>query len=156
MKPTVILRHRKENLKKCSLRGLETREDISFYTYPKDYLPEMEGAILLKLGAPILSKADNPCTLFLIDGTWRYSELMYSQLPPSQTFRERSLPPGLVTAYPRKQEDCVNKERGLASVEALFAAYYILGRDTQGLLDEYYWKNAFLEKNLSYLSEFVQ
>jgi pre-rRNA-processing protein TSR3 len=63
----------------------------------------------------------------------------------------RSLPPGLITAYPRKQQDCPDPARGLASVEALFAAYTLMGRDTSGLLDNYYWKEDFLKKNSSYL-----
>ena len=147
---TIILRHRKENLRKCSLRGLESREDISFYEYPKDTLPSLEGSILLTLDAPEISPKDSSSTLFLIDGTWKYSEVMYNQLERPHLFTKRSLPKGLRTAYPRRQEDCLDPERGLASVEALFAAYYFLGEDTSGLLDFYHWKNEFLEKNRSF------
>jgi pre-rRNA-processing protein TSR3 len=35
----------------------------------------------------------------------------------------------------------------LASVEALYAAYHILGRPTAGLLDHYRWAEAFLRLN---------
>jgi pre-rRNA-processing protein TSR3 len=45
---TIILRHARENLKKCSLKGLEKRSDFRFFTYPKDLLPEMPDYILLK------------------------------------------------------------------------------------------------------------
>jgi len=72
---------------------------------------------------------------------------MYRQLETPHLFTTRSLPIDLKTAYPRRQEDCQDPERGLASVEALFAAYTILGRDTTGLLDFYYWKEDFLLKN---------
>jgi pre-rRNA-processing protein TSR3 len=147
---TIILRHRKENLRKCSLRGLESREDMSFYTYPKDILPPLSNTILLALDAPIISPADNSSSLFLIDGTWKYSEVMYNQLEKPHLFEKRSLPKELKTAYPRRQDDCIDPERGLASVEALFAAYYFLGRDTSGLLDLYHWKSAFLEKNRTF------
>lgn len=144
---TIILRHRRENLKKCSLRGLEDREDIDFYTYPKDSLPPLNSYFLLTLNAPVLSKADSYLGIFLIDGTWKHSEVMYRQLPQPHLFETRSLPPELETAYPRRQEDCIDPARGLASVEALYAAYVLLGKDPAGLLDHYYWKNAFLEKN---------
>jgi pre-rRNA-processing protein TSR3 len=145
--PTLILRHRRENLQKCSLRGLEGRQDMCFYTYPKDKLPLLDSYILLTLDAPVLSKEDEKMGLFLIDGTWRHAQTMYRQLTKPHLFLQRSLPQTWKTAYPRRQEDCEDPERGLASVEALFAAYTILGRDTKGLLDFYYWKNSFLEKN---------
>jgi|SRR3989339_33375 len=144
---TVIYRHKKENLKKCSLRGLEPRSDLAFYTYPKDTIPPLSSYILLTLDAPPLTQEDANYGIFLIDGTWKHAETMYNQLSKPHLFITRSLPSHLKTAYPRRQEDCVDPERGLASVEALFAAYYILGRKTEGLLDFYYWKEAFLQKN---------
>lgn len=144
---TLILRHKKENLKKCSLRGLETRDDMIFYTYPKDTLPPLDSYILLTLGAPVLSMADSHLGIFLIDGTWKHSEVMFRQLPKPHLFQVRSLPPTLQTAYPRRQDDCVDPTKGLASVEALFAAYVLLGKDPKGLLDHYHWKETFLEKN---------
>lgn len=149
---TLILRHRRENLKKCSLRGLEPREDMLFFTYPKDLLPPLNNTILLTLDAPEISPKDSPHSLLLIDGTWRYSEVMYEQLQKPHLFEKRSLPAGLRTAYPRKQDDCLDPERGLASIEALFAAYLLLGRDTKGLLDFYHWKDLFLEKNRQFFS----
>ncbi len=144
---TLIQRHRRENLKKCSLRGLETRKDLQFYIYPKERLPNLSSYIVLALDAPPLSKKDAQHGLFLIDGTWKYADLMYRQLETPHLFITRSLPKDLETAYPRRQDDCQDPERGLASVEALFAAYTILGRDTAGLLDFYHWKEDFLQKN---------
>jgi hypothetical protein len=38
-------------------------------------------------------------------------------------------------------------DNGLASIEALYLAYHILGRPTAGLLDHYHWADAFLEAN---------
>ena len=145
--PTVVLRHRRENLKKCSLRGLESREDFRFFTYPKQELPHLENYVLLTLDAPELSEKDDDCGLLILDGTWRYAEKMYQQVTGKQEFIRRSLPKGWKTAYPRRQEDCPDPEQGLASVEAIYAAYSVLGRDTAGLLDYYYWKENFLNKN---------
>ena len=143
---TIILRHRRENLKKCSLRGLEARTDCLFFTYPHDLLPDLSGYFLLTLDAPVLSEADRDKGIFLIDGTWRYAELMQRQQKPP-AFECRSLPSGFQTAYPRRQQDCPNPERGLASVEALFIAYFLLGRSTEGLLDHFHWRDDFLKKN---------
>lgn len=145
--PTIILRHRRENLKKCSLRGLESRPDIQFFTYPKDVLPDLSGYVLLTLDGPPLQESDKNLGIFLIDGTWVYAERMYRQLPMPHRFQTRSLPPHFQTAYPRRQEDCPDPNRGLASVEALYLAYHLLGRPTDGLLDNFYWKDDFLEKN---------
>ncbi len=147
--PTIILRHRRENLKKCSLRGLESRSDMRFFTYPKDVLPPLSGYFLLALDAPPLTIDDAHLGIFLIDGTWRYAEKMYSQIPQPHSFELRSLPAHYTTAYPRRQEDCTEPSRGLASVEALFLAHQILGRSTEGLLDNYHWKDAFLQSNSS-------
>jgi len=145
--PTIIWRHRKENLKKCSLRGLESRADMRFFRYPDQPLPDLSGYILLALDAPPLSEADAARGLFLIDATWRYAKVMAKQLPDPETMAKRSLPSHWRTAYPRKQEDCADPERGLASVEALFAAYRLLGRDCSGLLENYFWRENFLQLN---------
>lgn len=153
MKPflsTTILRHRRENLKKCSLRGLEQREDMLFLTYPRDPIPFIEKGVLLSLDAPPLTNEDHS-PLFLIDGTWRYAAVMQRQIPQKEKWIHRSLPSHIRTAYPRKQTDCADPDRGLASVEALFIAYHILGYDTSGLLDHYYWKDDFLKLNSQYL-----
>lgn len=145
--PTIILRHRRENLKKCSLRGLEARPDCRFFTYPKDSLPDLSNYVLLTLNAPPLTREDAHLGIFLIDGTWRYAEQMYNQLKTPHLFQKRSLPASLTTAYPRRQEDCPDPSKGLASIEALYAAYSVLGRDCEGLLDNYHWKEEFFLLN---------
>jgi pre-rRNA-processing protein TSR3 len=146
---TVILRHRRENLKKCSLRGLESRDDLSFYTYPIDTLPGLSNYLLLKVGAPQLTRADGNRGLFLIDGTWRLARVMETHLPFQM--EARSLPHEFRTAYPRRQTECPDPESGLASIEALYISHAILGLSTEGLLDFYYWKEAFLAKNAALL-----
>lgn len=142
---TVILRHRRENLQKCSLSGLESRADLAFYTYPIDTLPLLHGYLLLQVGAPPLTINDREQGLLLIDGTWRLAEKMIQQLPyPMQA---RSLPNGFKTAYPRRQTGCSDPTAGLSSLEALYIAHTILGRKTEGLLDHYHWQNLFLTLN---------
>lgn len=145
--PTVILRHQRENLKKCSLRGLEKRPDFRFYSYPHDTLPNFEGYILLALDAPPLNLEDQAMGLFLLDSTWRYSEKMLKFSESKGPLNKRSIPSHFRTAYPRRQDDCVDPQRGLASIEAIFIAYHLLGRSTEGLFDNYYWKESFLKIN---------
>ncbi|PCI95681.1 hypothetical protein COB11_01475 [Candidatus Aerophobetes bacterium] len=59
----------------------------------------------------------------------------------------RKIPDRFKTAYPRVQTGCIDEKRGLATVEALYVALRVMKRDTQGLLDHYYWKDDFLELN---------
>jgi len=154
---SIIIRHNRENLKKCTLSGIEDRPDCCFYFYPqcvksnipgqKSSLGDLSNYFLLDFEGPVLSKQDGAQGLILLDGTWRYAEKMVQQIPGLLDLPKRSLPSGLKTAYPRRQEDCLLPDRGLASIEALFVAYYLLGRDTTGLLDHYHWKELFLKNN---------
>ena len=54
---------------------------------------------------------------------------------------------GFVTAYPRVSKLGTDPDNGLASIEALYIAYRLLGRPTVGLLDHYHWTGAFLTAN---------
>ena len=126
--PTIILRHRKENLKKCSLRGLETRSDMQFFTYPKQSLPPLTNYVLLDLEGPLFAQ-------FV---------LSRKQNSIKEPLKTRSPPKHIKTAYPRRQPSCDDPERGLASVEALFIAYQILGYSTDHLLDHYHCRDQFL------------
>lgn len=145
--PTIILRHRKENLKKCSLRGLESREDLSFYTYPNHFPPDLEQYVTLHFDGELLSEKDQKKGLFLLDSTWKYEETMHTYAKKHASLVYRSLPSHFKTAYPRAQTHCHEPTRGLATVEALYIAYKILKRPTEGILDNYHWKEQFLLLN---------
>lgn len=151
--PTIILRHRRENLKKCSLRGLEGKSGFQFFSYPEPVLPDVAGYLLLSMEGKPLTKEDYAKGIVILDGTWRYAEKMLQNVPVLKTLETRSLPTGFRTAYPRRQEDCTEPERGLASIEAIYAAYRSMGRDVEGLLDTYHWKQQFLEINSPFLLE---
>ncbi|MCC5831919.1 MAG: DUF367 domain-containing protein [Chlamydiales bacterium] len=142
--PTIVIRHRKERLKKCSLRGLEGRKEILFFPYPLKNLLPIDGYVFLTPDAPqVLSIEEGGRGLLLCDATWKLAKKMEKALQMPDTVVRRALPSGIETAYPRRQEvPC-----GLASVEALYMAYVLTGRDPKGLLDNYYWKEDFLEKN---------
>ena len=144
---TVVIRHRRENLKKCSLRGLESRADFLFLSYPFQSLANLENTIVLSLHAPPLTVADADHGLLILDATWRLAEKMAKSIEDQPQFIYRSLPDFYRTAYPRRQEDCSDPGRGLASIEAIYLSYLVLQRNTEGLLDNYYWKEQFLQKN---------
>lgn len=149
--PTIIIRHRKENKKKCTLEPLRSLEGFDFYHYPKTKeLPCLDSYVLLDFDGPPLSLEDRDKEIILIDGTWKYAEKMYKDLFLDAKVSKRSLPSSIVTAYPRKQDDCSNPDRGLASIEALYVAFCILNKDREALLDSYYFKGEFLAKNASF------
>jgi pre-rRNA-processing protein TSR3 len=149
--PTLIWRHQKENLKKCSLRGLEERSDFRFFLYPNEepcsLNEDLDGYILLDIEAPVLTQADSDRGLFILDGTWRYAARMAERTKKWKGLIRRSLPAYFKTAYPRRQEDCPDVGRGLSSIEAIYIAYRIFGRECAGLLNNYYWEKVFLERN---------
>jgi pre-rRNA-processing protein TSR3 len=140
---TIIVRHPKENPKKCSVLPLKGRPDLRFYGYPLKVLPSLDGYIRLAAEGPALSEADRACGLLLLDGSWRWAGAMtadFAQVPP------RSLS-GYRTAYPRSSKLGTDPDNGLATVEALFLAYHVLGRSTAGLLEHYRWAEQFLSLN---------
>ncbi len=156
----IVVRHAKENLVKCTLSGLEGREDLRFVRYPEEPLPArgvLDNAVVLALDAPLLSWADRGAPLLLLDATWRLAPQLERAVratgarPP-----QRSLPPGLETAYPRRQTDCPDASSGLASVEALVGAYVVTGRDPAGLLDRYRWADEFLAVNRAWFDDHGQ
>jgi pre-rRNA-processing protein TSR3 len=122
------------------LRG---RPDLVFLHYPLRHRPDLQGYIRLAAEGPPLTVADAGMGLLLLDGSWRWAASMtrdFVDVPP------RSLV-GWRTAYPRVSRQGTDPGNGLATVEALFLAYHLLGRPTTGLLDEYRWAGEFLRLN---------
>lgn len=141
--PTVIVRHPHENPRKCSVYPLRGRPGIVFLNYPVADPPDLTGYIRLAAEGPELSTADAAAGLLLLDGSWRWAAAMtraFAEVPP------RSLH-GWKTAYPRVSKLGTDPDNGLATVEALVAAYHILGRPIAGLLDHYRWAEEFLQSN---------
>jgi pre-rRNA-processing protein TSR3 len=141
--PTVIVRHARENPRKCTVLPLRGRADIRFVGYPVKEMPDLRGYVRLAADGPDLTAADVACGLLLLDGSWRWAAAMtrdFQHVPP------RALR-GYKTAYPRASKLGTDPDNGLASVEALYLAYRILGRQTAGLLDHYRWAEEFLRVN---------
>lgn len=111
--------------------------------YPVRQIPDLTGYVRLAADGPPLSMDDAQSGILLLDSNWRRALAMnqvFLDVPP------RSLQ-GYTTAFPRVSKLGTDPDNGLASVEALYLAYHILGRDTSGLLDHYQWRDEFLLKN---------
>ncbi len=141
--PTVIVRHTHENPRKCSVMPLRGRPDVLFLTYPVKERPLLEGYVRLAAEGPLLSPSDADKGILLLDGSWRWAAAMTRDF---QDVLPRSLH-GWRTAYPRVSKLGTDPDNGLASIEALFVAYHLLGRSVSGLLDHYHWAEEFLRVN---------
>ena len=141
--PTVIVRHPRENTHKCSVWPLRDRADLIFLSYPVPERLDLRGYLRLAADGPPLSATDSGRGILLLDGSWRRADAMtrdFADIEP------RSLS-GWKTAYPRISKLGTDPDNGLASVEALYIAYHLLGLPTVGLLDHYRWAEEFLAAN---------
>lgn len=141
--PTIIVVHRRERRSKCSVEPLRDSPGFEFLTYPQDEDSIPENYVRLGIGGPMLSEADADSGLLVLDATWRLVEKMekrYADVPV------RSIPV-YQTAYPRVSKVHEDPSAGLATIEAVYAAYRHLGRTTEGLLDSYQWGDEFLDRN---------
>jgi rRNA small subunit aminocarboxypropyltransferase len=148
-RPTIIIVHPKERRSKCTVLPLRGREGFVFWKHPRRG-PELTGEyVRLGFGGPEIGPDDAGRGLLILDGTWRLAAAMerdFADVPV------RSLPE-LRTAYPRVSKTRDDPHGGLATIEALFAAYFLSGRETEGLLDEYHWADDFLEANRDVFGE---
>ena len=144
MKPieTVVIRHPKERLSKCSLTPLHGREEIQFYVAKKKFQLDATGYTLLAVDAPPLTPADGERPLLVLDATWKLLPAVERAVSGAPV--RRSIPRDVLTAYPRVGKTFPDPLGGLASVEALFIARAMLGDPDETLLDGYHWKDKFL------------
>ena len=140
---TKIVVHRSENRKKCSVEPLRKRKEFEFYSFPLKKNIELENYIRLGIGGTELGPEDSTRGLLILDSTWHHvkeMEMAFSHVPV------RSIS-GWVTAYPRYSKIFDDPAAGLATIEAIYAAHLILGKNTDGILDRYYWREQFLHLN---------
>src|SRR4051812_23839870 len=71
--PTVIVRHKAENPRKCSVYPLRGRPDLIFLPYPVAERPCLDGYVRLAADGPELSPADAAAGVLLLDGSWRWA-----------------------------------------------------------------------------------
>ena len=142
---TIIVVNPRERRAKCTVHPLRGQPGFLFYKHPR-HPQNLERYVRLGLGGELISQADADCGLLVLDGTWRWVEPMERL---AAAIPVRSLPP-LVTAYPRSSKVSENPEGGLATIEAIYAAYRLLGRDPVGLFDHYRWADQFIEQNAAF------
>jgi len=143
----LIYRDPRESARKCSLTPLRGRPGIRFVDYHHERRLATEPRVLLSPDAPLLSAADAGSELtglLLIDCSWRRVDALRRTVDGALT--PRRLPP-LATAYPRCSKTFADPAAGLASVEALVAALWILGQPRLDLLDGYPFARRFLAAN---------
>lgn len=136
-----IVRHPRERRSKCSLTPLEGRGDLAFHKARPGWTFEATGYTLLAIDAPVLSRADAGRPLLLLDSTWRLLPQLEACLVGQG---ERRSLPAVPTAYPRVSKLSKDPLGGLASVEALFFAFLLLGQRDDSLLEAYHWRAEFI------------
>jgi len=142
--PILILRDPRESIRKCSLTPLRGRPDVVFREYRPERRTAAEGRVLLHPDGEEIGPADEGAGLLLLDSSWRRLPALLASV--DGPFELRRLPP-LKTAYPRKSRTFADPSAGLASIEALYAALFLLGRPLPELLEAYRWRDDFLERN---------
>lgn len=137
-----------ETANKCTIMPLAYREDFCIRT----------GTVTGALRADVLLHPEG-ISLHLIDGVQRAVErvgaidCVWRRLDPILDRLDKplpefvSIPPGFVTAYPRRSKKDFDPTEGLATIEALFIAAAFVGRWDETLLQEYYFAERFLEAN---------
>jgi pre-rRNA-processing protein TSR3 len=141
--PTTVIRHPKEKIRKCSLRFLHERPEMTFLRGNPGFVFDATGFTLLAVDAEPLSTKDNERPLLLLDSTWRWLPQLLACVSGKPI--HRSIPGNVRTAYPRISKVFEDPEAGLASIEALYLARKLLGDDDPSLLDGYHWKDQFLQ-----------
>lgn len=140
----LILRDPRESTKKCSLTPLRGMSGVRFVNYDRDRRVDARGRILLHPDGDEIGAEDRGRSLLLVDCAWRRVGDLLATVGGDPT--PRRLPP-LATAYPRRSRTFADPERGLASIEALYAALALLGEPRRELLDGYRWAAEFLAAN---------
>ena len=141
--PTIVVIHPKERRSKCTAAPLRGKAGFSFWKFPKVGDEPLDDYVRLGLGGEMFSPQDAHRGLLVLDGTWRFAAKMEQRFASVPV---RSLPTWK-TAYPRVSKTFDDPSGGLATIEAIYAAYRQLGRNTDSLLDEYHWADEFLRLN---------
>jgi pre-rRNA-processing protein TSR3 len=145
----LIVRDPREAAAKCSLTPLRGLPGIRFVSYDPDRRVDAGRRIRLDPDGEPLGPGDRGLPLLVVDCAWRRVPALLATIDGE--LLPRRLPP-LATAYPRRSKLFSDPERGLASVEALYAASLLLGSPRPELLERYRWAREFLERNPSLAS----
>ena len=171
--PFLVIQDFKENPRKCTaepLRGLDGFEFVRLgRPKPREKPIEVPGGICLDVDAPVLSDRDRGlldgevargealgggARILILDATWARLSVLRSRIVVREgtCVVRRSLPPELVTAYPRRSKLYRDPSAGLATVEAIFAAACLLGDVRPEILAAYRWGDDFVDRNRAHLT----
>ena len=126
------------------MTALRGRPGVRFVPYDRDRRFDASGHVLLHVDGEEIGPIDRGKPLLLLDCSWRRVPELLATVDGDPVKRRL---PGLATAYPRRSRTFVDPERGLASIEALYAALALLGEPRPDLLEGYRWAEAFLAAN---------
>jgi pre-rRNA-processing protein TSR3 len=153
----IVIQDHKENRAKCSLTPLEGRSDFSFVRLQHPHRSRarlsIPSGVILHVDGPPLGRSDAELVesgaLIIVDSTWeRVSNVLArTEAREGARIERRSIPAGIVTAYPRTSKIHEDPPAGLASVEAIFVAMAILGQPKPEILASYRWAKEFLRIN---------
>lgn len=154
----LVLQDYKENRRKCTVEPLCGTIGVDIVRLPKPRAGaapfEVPHGIVLDVDAPQLSRGDvglveDGGSVVALDATWARLEALRRQLrfPAGGACVPRSLPTGVVSAYPRVSKVFDDPPTGLATVEALYVAGLILGEPRPELLIHFRWREEFLARN---------
>ncbi len=140
----VVVRHPRENTRKCSLRHLHGNPDFRFFRASEGFSFDASVYLLLEMDAPEISPADSGLPILLLDSTWALLPRMRAKISGNPILR--SIPASIKTAYPRKSK-LFEDPSGLATIEALYAALKIMGTPDPEILRGYIFAKKFLDIN---------
>ena len=140
----LIVHDPREPAKKCSLTPLRGMPGVLFVPVRGSERVDGTGRIWLHPDGEELKPTDRGRGLLLVDCTWHRLPKLSARID-GEPVRRRL--PRLVTAYPRRSKLARDPERGLASVEALYAATALLDGPRPELLVGYRWSAEFLAAN---------
>jgi len=146
MKPIVVIRHSRVNKRQCSLTPLEGREDLEFHTEGCIGKLDLNGSVLLHPDGEPLTGADKGKRIVLADACWKKAMKIVAQIEEGYAVERRGIT-GFSTAFPRTNGLKGDPINGMRSCECLFVIKLILGERDDSLLDGYYFKDVFLERN---------
>jgi len=146
MKPIKIIRYSRVNKKQCSLTALEGRSDLEFHNEKAIGKADFNGCMLLHPDGVELSEADKEKEIILVDAHWKKALKIVAQLEENYNLEQRGIT-GFSTAFPRTNGLKGDPVNGLRSCECLWVVKKLLGERDDSLLEDYYFKKEFLEKN---------
>ena len=146
MKPIKIIRYSRVDRKQCSLTALEGRPDLEFHNEKAIGIADLNGCVLLHPDGIELSEADKDKSIILVDAHWKKAMKIVTQLDETYELEKRGIT-GFSTAFPRTNGLNGDPVNGLRSCECLWVIKNLFGERDDSLLDDYYFREEFFERN---------